>query len=75
MEGPLQTVDLGRFQELAADRKEKGFTVVQIVCGTYPDELGLLKPSWENEGGMPYLKEDFSEVNPEYFKYADRRST
>jgi hypothetical protein len=22
---------------------------------------------------MPYLKEDFSEVNPEYFKYADRR--
>lgn len=61
------------FRELVADRKEKGFTVVQIVCGTYPDELGLLKPSWENEGGMPYLKEDFSEVNPEYFKYADRR--
>jgi hypothetical protein len=61
------------FQELTADRKKKGFTVVQIVCGTYPDEPGLLKPSWENEGGMPYLKEDFSVVNPEYFKYADRR--
>ena len=61
------------FQELTADRKEKGFTVIQIVCGTYPDELGLLKPSWENEGGMPYLKRDFSEVNPEYFKFADRR--
>jgi hypothetical protein len=61
------------FQELAADRRKKGFTVVQIVCGTYPDELGLLKPSWENEGGMPYLKKDFSEMNPEYFKYADRR--
>ncbi len=53
------------FQELTADRKEKGFTVIQIVCGTYPDELGLLKPSWENEGGMPYLKRDFSVVNPE----------
>ena len=61
------------FQELTADRAKKGFTVVQIVCGTYPDELGLLQPSWENEGGMPYLKKDFSEVNPEYFKYADRR--
>ncbi len=61
------------FQVLTADRKKKGFTVVQIVCGTYPDELGLLKPSWENEGGMPYLKKDFSVVNPEYFKFADRR--
>ena len=61
------------FQELTADRKKKGFSVVQIVCGTYPDELGLLKPSWENEGGMPYLKKDFSVVNPEYFEYADRR--
>ena len=61
------------FQELTADRKKKGFSVVQIVCGTYPDEPGLLKPSWENEGGMPYLKQDFSEMNPKYFEYADRR--
>lgn len=61
------------FQELTADRVRKGFTVVQIVCGTYPDEPGLLQPSWENEGGMPYLKKDFSEMNPGYFNYADRR--
>jgi len=61
------------FQELTADRKEKGFNVVQIVCGTYPDELGILQPSWENEGGMPYLDTDFSVMNPEYFEYADRR--
>ena len=61
------------FQELTTDRKRKGFSVVQIVCGTYPDEPGLLQPSWENEGGMPYLKEDFSEMNPKYFTYADRR--
>ncbi|MHC4997021.1 MAG: apiosidase-like domain-containing protein, partial [Planctomycetota bacterium] len=61
------------FQELTADRKKKGFNVVQIVCGTYPDELGLLRPTWANEGGIPYLKEDFSVVNPEYFEYADRR--
>jgi len=61
------------FQALTADRQKKGFTVVQIVCGTYPDELGLLQPSWENEGGLPYLNAEFSKVNPDYFKYADRR--
>ena len=27
----------GDFQELAADRREKGFTVIQIVAGLYPD--------------------------------------
>ncbi len=41
------------FQELAADRRAKGFTVVQIVCGVYPDE-GFFQPRWENEGGKPY---------------------
>lgn len=71
--GLCKRISFEGFKELTADRKKKGFTVVQIVCGTYPDELGLLKPSWENEGGMPYLKKDFSVVNPEYFKYADRR--
>jgi hypothetical protein len=71
--GLCQRLPWEGFQELTADRKRKGFTVVQIVCGTYPDEPGLLQPSWENEGGMPYLKEDFSEMNPGYFTYADRR--
>jgi len=60
------------FQELTADRKAKGFTVVQIVCGVYPDE-GSFEPRWENEGGKPYLTRDFSVVNPAYFEYADRR--
>ena len=60
------------FQELTADRKAKGFSVVQIVCGIYPDE-GLFEPRWENEGGKPYLTRDFSVVNPAYFHYADRR--
>jgi len=60
------------FQELTADRKAKGFSVVQIVCGVYPDE-GLFEPRWENEGGKPYETKDFSVVNPEYFKYSDRR--
>ena len=60
------------FQELTADRKEKGFSVVQIICGPYPDE-NFFAPSWENEGGQPYLAKDMSVVNPKYFDYADRR--
>jgi len=60
------------FQELTADRKAKGFSVIQIVCGPYPDEK-FFQPSWENEGGLPYLAKDLSVVNPKYFEYADRR--
>jgi hypothetical protein len=36
------------FHELAADRKAKGFTAIQIVCGPYPDEA-MLEPRWETE--------------------------
>jgi hypothetical protein len=60
------------FQELTADRKAKGFSVVQIVCGRYPDEAGFL-PRWENEGGKPYATKDFTVINLPYFDYADRR--
>jgi len=60
------------FRELTADRKAKGFTVIQIVCGPYPDE-GFLDDRIENEGGKPYLTKDFKVVNPKYFDYADRR--
>ena len=60
------------FQELTANRKEKGFNVVQIVCGPYPDE-NMMEPGWENEGGKPYDTIDFSIVNPKYFNFADRR--
>jgi len=60
------------FQELAADRKAKGFSVVQIVCGPYPDE-SFLEKRLENEGGMPYETRDFTIVNPKYFDCADRR--
>jgi hypothetical protein len=60
------------FQELTADRKSKGFNLVQIVCGPYPDE-DIMETRWENEGGKPYMVIDFSVVNPKYFEYADRR--
>ena len=60
------------FRTLAADRKAKGFNVVQIVCGPYPDEA-MMEPRWENEGGMPYLDKAFTAMNPRYFEFADRR--
>jgi len=60
------------FQELTADRKAKGFNVVQIVCGPYPDE-GFLETRMANEGGLPYESVKFEKVNPEYFNYVDRR--
>lgn len=60
------------FQELTADRKAKGFNVVQIVCGPYPDEE-MMEARWENEGGKPYARKDFTVVNPAYFDQADRR--
>lgn len=60
------------FRELTADRRAKGFSVVQIVCGVYPDE-GTFEARWENEGGKPYLDRAFQQINPDYFTYADRR--
>lgn len=60
------------FQELTADRKAKGFSVVQIVCGPYPDE-GWFDPRLANEGGMPYATREYALVNPAYFEAADRR--
>lgn len=65
-------IDWEGFQALTADRKSKGFNAVQIVLGPYPDE-NMMEARWENEGGKPYEKIDFSVVNPEYFKFADRR--
>ena len=60
------------FQELAKDRKAKGFNVVQIVAGPYPDE-GPFEPMWENEGGFMYENQEFTVLNPEYWRFADRR--
>jgi hypothetical protein len=63
---------IDEFRELAADRATKGFNVVQIVCGPYPDEA-MLEERWENEAGKPYDTIDFSAVNHAYFDHSDRR--
>ena len=59
------------FQELAADRRDKGFTVIQLVAGLYPDmpafdERGL------GDGGFPWERL-YTRIRPEYFDAADRR--
>lgn len=50
------------FQELAADRKAKGFTVVQIVAGLYPD-MPPFDARGANEAGFPWEK-DYAQIRP-----------
>jgi hypothetical protein len=59
------------FKELTADRVSKGFTLVQIVAGLYPD-MAPFDERGENEAGFPWER-DFSRVNPAYFDMADLR--
>jgi hypothetical protein len=58
-------------QMLAADRIKKGFTVVQIVAGLYPD-MPEFDPRGANEAGYPWEK-GYSRINPAYFDQADLR--
>ncbi len=58
-------------QELVNNRCDKGFTVIQLVAGLYPDmpafdERGL------GDGGHPWEK-IYANIRPEYFDAADHR--
>ncbi|MFC1464649.1 MAG: DUF4038 domain-containing protein [Candidatus Brachytrichaceae bacterium NZ_4S206] len=59
------------FQRLAADRAAKGFTVIQIVAGLYPD-MAAFDPRGANEAGFPW-EAGFARINPAYFDMADLR--
>lgn len=59
------------FQQLAADRVSKGFSVVQIVAGLYPD-MPPFDPRSANEAGYPW-EANYSGINPHYFDMADLR--
>ncbi len=59
------------FKKLAADRKAKGFNVIQIVAGLYPDMFPF-DPRGANEAGFPW-EADYARIRPEYFDAADRR--
>ncbi len=59
------------FQTLTQDRVEKGFSVIQIVAGLYPD-MPVFDHRGANEAGFPW-ENDFSKINPSYFDMADLR--
>lgn len=59
------------FRRLTADRVEKGFTVVQIVAGLYPD-MAAFDERGANEHGFPWTR-DYGRIEPAYFDAADRR--
>ncbi|HMC26659.1 MAG TPA: DUF4038 domain-containing protein [Verrucomicrobiae bacterium] len=59
------------FQELAADRRAKGFNVIQIVAGLYPDMFPF-DPRGANESGYPW-QTNYTRIRPEYFDAADQR--
>jgi len=59
------------FETLTADRVHKGFTMVQIVAGLYPD-MEPFDDRGANEAGFPWER-DFSRINPAYFDMADVR--
>lgn len=59
------------FQELAADRVAKGFTVIQIVAGLYPDQAAFDDRAL-GDGGFAWERL-YARIRPEYFDAADRR--
>ena len=61
----------GDFQRLTADRVAKGFSLVQLVAGLYPD-IYQFDPRGANEGGFPW-SEGYRSINPAYFDAMDLR--
>ena len=59
------------FQQLAADRVSKGFTVIQIIAGLYPD-MPPFDARGANEAGFPW-EANYARLNPRYFDMADLR--
>ncbi|RAP77895.1 DUF4038 domain-containing protein [Paenibacillus montanisoli] len=59
------------FQLLVNDRVKKGFTVVQLVAGLFPD-MNPLDQRGANEAGLAW-NDDFTRINPAYFDKADEK--
>jgi hypothetical protein len=59
------------FKLLTRDRADKGFSVVQIVCGLYYHSIEF-NDFGSNEAGWPW-DEKFDSINPYYFDFADKR--
>jgi hypothetical protein len=59
------------FKALAKDRQGKGFTVVQMVAGLYPD-MPAFDPRGASIAGFAW-QTDFTSINPSFFDEADAR--
>lgn len=59
------------FQRLAKDRQNKGFNVILLVAGLFPD-MDSFDERGSNEAGFPWEK-NFTRINPAYFDEADKR--
>lgn len=59
------------FQQLTMDRVQKGFSVVLMVAGLYPD-MAPFDERGANEAGFPW-DQGFARINPSYFDMADLR--
>ena len=59
------------FQRLTEDRVRKGFSVIQIVAGLYPDMPAYDERGF-NEAGHPWEPE-YAAIRPAYFDMADLR--
>jgi len=58
-------------RELTADRVRKGFTVIQLVAGLYPDMPAFDERGY-NKAGHPW-ESNYARINPAYFDMADER--
>jgi hypothetical protein len=58
-------------QRLAQDRKAKGFNVIQLVAGLFPD-MHPFDPRGANEAGYPW-QTNYTAIRPEYSDAADQR--
>ncbi|MCP4643192.1 MAG: DUF4038 domain-containing protein [bacterium] len=58
-------------KELAADRVQKGYNVIQIVAGPYPD-MDVTDARGCNEAGLPF-EADFARINAAYYDAADKK--
>lgn len=59
------------FQRLAQNRKERGFNVIQLVAGFYPD-MPLFDDRGLSTSGFCW-EQDLSQVNPQFFDEADQK--
>lgn len=61
------------FKRLVQDRKAKGFNVVLLVAGLYPD-MDSFDPRAKNKDGWVW-QEDYKTINPLFFHDADKKIT